>query len=129
MALKEGRVRICAGETRAHQTDVLLLLLSAPSPSPTNTTKPQAKTAAKDYDEADLAFLAKKKEVRWWQHQGAVGGGGSARRLERRETSSALTRKKKKRKKKQEERALKALREKAAKGPVGGTGLKKSGKK
>ncbi|CAI5469475.1 unnamed protein product [Closterium sp. Yama58-4] len=49
----------------------------------------QAKAKEKDYDEADLAYLAKKKE---------------------------------------EEKALKELKSKAAKGSIGGAGLKKSGK-
>ncbi|CAI5510480.1 unnamed protein product [Closterium sp. Naga37s-1] len=49
----------------------------------------QAKAKDKDYDEADLAYLAKKKE---------------------------------------EEKALKDLKSKAAKGAIGGAGLKKSGK-
>lgn len=37
-----------------------------PSPHPSHPPKPdtQAKKDAKDYDESDLAFLAKKKEVR-----------------------------------------------------------------
>jgi len=48
------------------------------------------KKGPKEYDEEDLAFLAKKKE---------------------------------------EEKALKALKEKAKTGAVGGAGLKKSGKK
>lgn len=50
----------------------------------------QPKKGPKEYDDEDLAFLAKKKE---------------------------------------EEKALKALKEKAKGGAVGGAGLKKSGKK
>lgn len=97
------------------------IAVTRPTPEP---KQPQAKKEAKDYDESDLAFLAKKKEVRVQQDSKvcatfAVGAGSFAH----------ATQPPQNKKNQQEERALKALREKAAKGAIGGAGLKKSGKK